>query len=69
MSKELDHKVKTALNETTPSTKAWRSAHGTASPHQRLGSIMRARETAYQMSAEFRGQRNGCPTHEPARFP
>jgi hypothetical protein len=33
--------------------------------HQPLGSIMRARQAAYKMSADFRGQRNGCPMHEP----
>jgi hypothetical protein len=38
--------------------------HG-ISAHQPLGSIMRARNAAYKMSAEFRGQRNGCPMHEP----
>jgi hypothetical protein len=38
--------------------------HGLAA-HQPLGSIMRARKAAYKMSAEFRGQRNGCPMHEP----
>jgi hypothetical protein len=34
--------------------------HG-ISAHQPLGSIMRARKVAYKMSAEFRGERNGCP--------
>jgi hypothetical protein len=33
--------------------------------HQPLGSIMRARKAAYEMSADFRGKRNGCPMHEP----
>jgi hypothetical protein len=35
--------------------------------HQPLGSVMRARKSAYKISAEFRGQRNGCPMHEPRR--
>ncbi len=38
--------------------------HG-ISAHQPLGSIMRVRKAAYKMSAEFRGQRNACPMHEP----
>jgi hypothetical protein len=38
--------------------------HG-ISAHQPLGSVMRARKAAYKMSADFRGQRNGCPMHEP----
>jgi hypothetical protein len=42
--------------------------HG-ISAHQPLGSIMRARKAAYKMSAEFRGQRNGCPMHEPRISP
>jgi len=33
--------------------------------HQPLGSIMRVRKAAYEMSASFRGERNGCPMHEP----
>jgi hypothetical protein len=33
--------------------------------HQPLGSIMRVRKAAYEMSAGFRGERNGCPMHEP----
>ena len=38
--------------------------HGLAA-HQPLGSIMRARKAAYKMSADLRGQRSGCPMHEP----
>jgi hypothetical protein len=38
--------------------------HG-ISAHRPLGSVMRARKAAYKMSADFRGQRNGCPMHEP----
>lgn len=38
--------------------------HG-LSAHQPLGSVMRARKGAYKMSADFRGERNGCPMHEP----
>jgi hypothetical protein len=38
--------------------------HG-ISTHQPLGSVMRARKAAYRMSADFRGQHNGCPMHEP----
>jgi hypothetical protein len=33
--------------------------------HRPLGSIMRARKPAYEMSAEFRARHNGCPIHEP----
>jgi hypothetical protein len=33
--------------------------------HQPLGSVMRARKRTYQASARFRGERNGCPMHEP----
>lgn len=33
--------------------------------HQPLGSIMRVRKAAYEMSARLRGQHNGCPMHEP----
>lgn len=38
--------------------------HGLAA-HQPLGSVMRVRRAAYKMSADFRGERNGCPMHEP----
>ena len=34
--------------------------------HQPLGGIMRARKDTYSMSANFRGERLGCPMHEPA---
>jgi hypothetical protein len=33
--------------------------------HQPLGAVMRVRKAAYKMSADFRGERNGCPMHEP----
>lgn len=33
--------------------------------HRPLGSVMRARKETYQASARFRGERNGCPMHEP----
>ena len=33
--------------------------------HQPLGSIMRVRKASYEMSAGFRGERNGCPMVEP----
>ncbi|KQT42994.1 catalase [Aureimonas sp. Leaf454] len=33
--------------------------------HRPLGSIMRARRPAYDMSASFRASRNGCPIHNP----
>lgn len=33
--------------------------------HRPLGSINRARQAAYDMSAEFRGKFNGCPITEP----
>ena len=35
--------------------------------HRPLGSIMRARRSSYEMSAEFRARHNGCPIHEPQR--
>jgi hypothetical protein len=38
--------------------------HGLAA-HRPLGSIMRARKMAYEKSAAFRFQRNGCPMMEP----
>jgi hypothetical protein len=38
--------------------------HGLAA-HQPLGSINRVRKPAYEMSASFRGNYNGCPIHEP----
>lgn len=38
--------------------------HGLAA-HQPLGSINRARRSAYPMSAEFRSAFNRCPIHEP----
>lgn len=38
--------------------------HGIAA-HRPLGSIMRVRRDAYRSSADFRGQHNGCPMHEP----
>ncbi len=33
--------------------------------HRPLGGVMRARRVAYAASAQFRGERNGCPVHEP----
>ncbi len=33
--------------------------------HQPLGSIMRLRKSAYEMSAAFRASHNHCPIHEP----
>lgn len=32
--------------------------------HRPLGSIMRARQSAYQQSAQFRQKHNGCPMHQ-----
>lgn len=38
--------------------------------HQPLGSINRARKTAYARTAAFRSERGGCPLHHPrTRFP
>ncbi|MBL6455628.1 catalase family protein [Belnapia sp. T6] len=34
--------------------------------HRPIGGVMRARRPAYAMSSAFRGERNGCPMHEPA---
>ncbi len=42
--------------------------HGLAA-HRPLGAINRARRSAYEMSARFRGDFNGCPMHEPAEAP
>jgi hypothetical protein len=39
--------------------------HG-LSAHRPLGGVMRSRKPAYEMSAGFRAQRNGCPIHEPS---
>ena len=50
-----------AIDEAT----AFSPWHGLAA-HQPLGSIMRARKATYKMSADFRGQRNGCPMREPS---
>ncbi len=36
--------------------------------HRPLGSIMRLRRPAYEMSARFRRERSGCPMHEPERL-
>ena len=38
--------------------------HGVAA-HRPLGSVMRVRKAVYEGSVNFRGQRNGCPMHEP----
>lgn len=38
--------------------------HGLAA-HQPLGGINRARKGAYEFSADFRGEFNGCPVHQP----
>ncbi len=37
--------------------------HG-LSAHQPIGGVNRARKPTYEMSTQFRGQRNGCPVHE-----
>jgi hypothetical protein len=37
--------------------------------HRPLGGVMRSRKPAYEMSAHFRGERNGCPMHEPVAAP
>jgi hypothetical protein len=36
--------------------------HGLAE-HRPLGSVNRVRRAAYESSATFRGERNGCPMH------
>ncbi|HIE1388021.1 TPA: hypothetical protein ACXJSN_003246 [Pseudomonas aeruginosa] len=33
--------------------------------HRPLGNVMRARRSAYQFSAHYRSELNGCPLHEP----
>jgi Catalase len=35
------------------------------SAHRPLGGLMRSRKPAYEMSSQLRGERNGCPMHEP----
>ncbi|AKF44982.1 catalase family protein [Pseudomonas syringae pv. syringae] len=35
--------------------------------HRPLGGVMRVRKPAYEHSAGFRSQHNGCPMHEPRR--
>ena len=40
--------------------------HGLAA-HRPLGGVMRARSAPYESSAQFRGEHNGCPIHEPSR--
>lgn len=47
--------------EQTVSFSPW---HGLAA-HQPIGGVNRARKPTYEMSAQFRGERNGCPVHEP----
>lgn len=47
---------------------AFSTWHGLAA-HQPLGAVNRARKSAYQMSSEFGGARNGCPMHEPRTAP
>jgi hypothetical protein len=37
--------------------------------HQPLGNVMRARRSAYQFSASYRSELNGCPFHEPRSLP
>ncbi len=41
--------------------------HGLAA-HQPLGGVNRSRKGAYQFSADYRGNFNGCPIHEPAHL-
>jgi len=38
--------------------------HGLAA-HRPIGGVNRSRKPVYELSAEFRGTRNGCPMHEP----
>ncbi|MDR5817163.1 catalase family protein [Caballeronia sp. LZ033] len=38
--------------------------HGVAE-HRPLGGVMRARRMSYEVSSDFRGERNGCPMREP----
>ena len=37
--------------------------------HRPLGNVMRARRSAYQFSAKYRSELNGCPFHEPRSMP
>jgi len=37
--------------------------------HRPLGSVNRARRGVYGLSAQFRGERNGCPMREPQSWP
>jgi hypothetical protein len=68
----------TVARITVPAQPAWSDArshavddglafspwHGLAA-HRPLGSINRARKPAYEMSAGYRAEHNGCPIHEP----
>ncbi|QJU59208.1 catalase family protein [Sphingomonas sp. AP4-R1] len=52
-------------SERTEDALAFSPWHGLAA-HQPLGGVNRARKTAYEFSASYRGSFNGCPVHEPA---
>lgn len=69
----------TVARITAPPQPAWNAALSAAvddgmsftpwhgiSAHRPIGSIMRVRKAAYQMSARFRAERNGQPMKEPA---
>lgn len=75
---EMASPYRTVARLTVPAQAAWTPGESEAaedslsfSPwhcreaHQPLGSINRARRGAYEHSAAFRAERNGCPIHEP----
>ncbi|MEH3158713.1 MAG: catalase family protein [Sphingomonas taxi] len=56
-----------AASEKTDEALSYNIWHGIAA-HRPLGNVNRARRDTYRFSADFRGQFNGCPMHEPARL-
>ena len=51
------------LSEQQEQAVAFSPWHGLAA-HQPIGGVNRARKPTYEMSVQFRGERNGCPVHE-----
>lgn len=75
---EADSPFVTVARLRVPAQPSWNEARAAAiddgmrfsvwtgvAAHQPLGQINRVRKSAYQMSADFRAQFNGCPIHEP----
>lgn len=53
-----------ARHQTLDEAMAFSPWHGIEA-HRPLGSVMRARKPAYEMSSRFRAEANGCPIHDP----